>query len=57
MRRLTLFFLIKVLQSLMHCLLKQNSYNLQNVEVQRVNLLLDKYVLTYQKKFSTSFSP
>lgn len=57
MNRLTLFFWIKVLQSLMHCLLKQNSYDLQNTEVQRINFLLDKYVVAYQKSISADFSP
>lgn len=57
MKRLTLFFRIKVLQSRMHNLLKQNSYDLQNTEVQRVNFLLDKYVVAYQKSISTNISP
>ena len=50
MRKLILLFFIKGLQLVMHYLLRQNGYDLQNSEVLRYNHLLDKYVVAYQKR-------
>lgn len=49
MRKMILGFLIKGLQRWVNYLIEANRYNLQNVDVQRYNLLLDKFVVEYQK--------
>lgn len=49
MRKVILSVLIKGLQCWVKYLIEANRYNLQNAHVQRYNLLLDKYVVAYQK--------
>ncbi len=49
MRKVILGFLIKGLKCWVKYLIETNRYDLQSADVQRYNLLLDKYVVAYQK--------
>mgnify|MGYP000957152321 CR=1 FL=1 len=52
MRKLGLYFSILFLRLMIRYLLSQNGFNLQDTSVLRYNLILDKYVVAYQKLIS-----
>lgn len=54
-RRYVLFLIIKGFQILMNYLLQASRYDLHNADVQRCNVLLDKYIVAYQKLSSNSW--